>query len=160
MIRNGTLNDLNRIMEIYESARDLMKTSGNPNQWTNGYPEEWRVREDIDKKTNYVCESNGSVEAVFVFLREGDPDYLRINHGEWLNSEPYAAIHRVASAETGKGMTKEIFEWCFSQCPNLKIDTHRDNKIMQHVLVKNGFKQCGIVYLREAGERVAFQKVK
>lgn len=160
MIRNGCLNDLSRIMEIYEEARVLMKDSGNPDQWTNGYPQEWRVKEDIEKGINYVLEQDGLIEGVFVLLKDGDPDYLKIYQGEWLNDKPYWAIHRVASAGQRKGLTGEIFNWCLSQCHNIKIDTHQDNKIMQHVLLKNGFTPCGKVFITGAGERIAFQKVK
>ncbi len=45
-----------------------------------------------------------------------------------------------------------------SQCGNLKIDTHRDNKIMQHLLEKNGFKYCGIINTDDGTERMAYQK--
>ena len=43
-------------------------------------------------------------------------------------------------------------------CGNLKIDTHRDNRIMQHLLDKNGFTYCGIIYLDDGTERLAYQK--
>jgi RimJ/RimL family protein N-acetyltransferase len=158
MIRNGNEGDLERIMAIYKFARDLMKKSGNPDQWTNGYPEEWRVKEDIAMKTNFVLEREGVVKGVFVLLEDGDPDYLNIHQGQWLNDKAYGAIHRVASCTTGKGLTKEIFDWSLNRCHNIKIDTHKDNKIMQHVLIKNGFKRCGLVYIRGAGERIAYQK--
>ena len=42
--------------------------------------------------------------------------------------------------------------------PNLKIDTHRDNYPMQKSLKKNGFEYCGIIYLADGNERLAFQK--
>ena len=31
---------------------------------------------------------------------------------------------------------------------NIRIDTHRDNKIMQHNILKQGFTYCGIIYLQ------------
>jgi hypothetical protein len=30
---------------------------------------------------------------------------------------------------------------------------------MQHLLDKNGFKYCGVVYLENGSERIAYQKV-
>jgi RimJ/RimL family protein N-acetyltransferase len=43
--------------------------------------------------------------------------------------------------------------------PNLKIDTHRDNIPMQKVLKRNGFSECGIIYIENGDERIAFQKI-
>ena len=39
-----------------------------------------------------------------------------------------------------------------------KIDTHRDNKVMQNLLKKNGFSYCGIICLNDCSERLAYQK--
>ena len=38
-------------------------------------------------------------------------------------------------------------------------DTHRDNHILQHILKKHGFQYCGIIYLLNGDERLAFQKL-
>ena len=43
--------------------------------------------------------------------------------------------------------------------PNLRADTHRDNRIMQHILQKHGFRYCGIIYLLNGDERLAYQKI-
>jgi hypothetical protein len=50
-------------------------------------------------------------------------------------------------------------DWCFSKDPNIRIDTHRDNKIMQHNILKEGFSYCGIIYLESGDERLAYQKI-
>ena len=55
---------------------------------------------------------------------------------------------------------------------NIRIDTHRDNKIMQHNILKQGFTYCGIIYLQSGDaldqrslaskgtqERLAYQKM-
>ena len=51
-----------------------------------------------------------------------------------------------------------IMEFCFSHDTNIRIDTHRDNKIMQHNILKHGFTYCGIIYLLSGDERLAYQK--
>ena len=68
-----------------------------------------------------------------------DPTYRVIEDGEWIKEGPYGVIHRMASSGRKKGMTAECIQWCFDQCGNLRCDTHQDNKVMQHVLEKNGF---------------------
>jgi RimJ/RimL family protein N-acetyltransferase len=52
-----------------------------------------------------------------------------------------------------------VLEFCFSKTDNIRIDTHDDNKTMQHILLKNGFTYCGIIYLKNGDERLAYQKV-
>ena len=48
--------------------------------------------------------------------------------------------------------------WGYEQCGNLKIDTHEDNVVMQHVLEKNGFERCGKIYTHDGTPRIAYQK--
>lgn len=54
----------------------------------------------------------------------------------------------------------DILDYCFALCSNIRIDTHRDNKIMQHNLSKHGFTYCGIIYLANGDERLAYQKIQ
>ena len=53
----------------------------------------------------------------------------------------------------------QVMDFCFSHDTNIRIDTHRDNKIMQHNILKHGFTFCGIIYLLSGDERLAYQKV-
>ena len=48
----------------------------------------------------------------------------------------------------------EVLAWSFSQIDNIRIDTHRDNKPMRHLLEKYGFTYCGIIYLLNGDERL------
>ena len=50
--RRATYQDIPRLMEIFHAARQIMRKSGNLNQWSDGYPSEEIVRSDID---NEVC---------------------------------------------------------------------------------------------------------
>ena len=42
----------------------------------------------------------------------------------------------------------------------MRIDTHEDNKIMQHLIEKNGFSKRGIIFKDDGSPRVAFEYVK
>ena len=42
---------------------------------------------------------------------------------------------------------------------NLRIDTHEDNIPMRSFLLKHGFVECGIIYLENGEERIAYHKV-
>ncbi|MBP5619849.1 MAG: N-acetyltransferase, partial [Bacteroidaceae bacterium] len=53
----------------------------------------------------------------------------------------------------------DIMDFCFSRERNIRIDTHRDNSIMQHNIGKHGFAYCGIILLANGDERLAYQKI-
>ncbi len=161
-IRKAAAADIENILSVYDSARGFMRLTGNMTQWTGGYPSREVAEADISKESLYVCEEGGELLAVFYYAVEEDPTYRVIYDGAWLNDEPYAVIHRIAvsDAARGKGVAGFIFDSCFKQHPNLKIDTHRDNIPMQRALEKNGFKRCGIIHLLSGDERVAYQREK
>ena len=51
-----------------------------------------------------------------------------------------------------------VLNFCYRHCDNIRIDTHRDNTIMRHCLLKAGFAYCGIIYLANGDERLAFHR--
>ncbi len=159
-IRKATVADLDSIMPVYDSARAFMRATGNMTQWDGGYPSRAIIEADILKECFYLCEEDGLLLAVFYFAEEEDPTYGTVYGGAWLNARPYAVIHRIAVSEAarGRGVAGFIFDVCFARCPNLKIDTHRDNRPMQRALEKNGFRRCGIIHLLSGDERVAYQR--
>ena len=55
-IRHSTIQDLDRIMEIYAGARVFMAQHGNPNQWgPTNWPPQALIRKDIAEGNSYVC---------------------------------------------------------------------------------------------------------
>ncbi|MBR6807775.1 MAG: N-acetyltransferase [Clostridia bacterium] len=159
-IRLAEKRELCEILSIYESARVFMRESGNPNQWAGKYPDEETVTRDIEQRKLRVCTENGEILAVFFYDEGEDPTYNIIYDGEWLNDRPCGVIHRIAVSDKarGRGVAQVCFDYAFTKCGNVKIDTHRDNIPMQKSLVKNGFVRCGIIYLANGDERVAFQR--
>lgn len=157
-IRNARMEELAVIDAIYANARAFMRQTGNLEQWSGGYPPVELIRRDIDSGCLYICEENDRILGVFYFSFGEDPTYRRIEGGSWLNDRPYGVMHRVAVAAHGRGVASACYDYCFSICQNLKIDTHRDNLPMQHSLEKNGFVRCGIIHLENGDERIAFQK--
>ena len=159
-IRKATLDDLDRLMEIFEEARRFMCRTGNPNQWINGYPQQEMIQEEIEASHCYVCVTgDGRAVATFCFIQGPDPTYARIENGEWRDDSPYYVIHRLASDGSCKGIGKLCVDWCFRQWPCLRADTHADNKVMQHLLLSTGFVYCGIIYVRNGTPRLAYQKL-
>lgn len=148
-------------MNIFEHAKRIMRKDGNMKQWTSNYPSVEIVAKDIENGNSYVCLDNaGEIVGTFAFIQGKDPTYTHIYNGEWLDDIlPYGVIHRLASTESSKGVAAACLKWCYTQTPNLRADTHRDNRILQHILKKHGFEYCGIIYLANGDERLAFQKV-
>ena len=157
-IRHAQTGDLPVIMEIYRHAREFMAASGNPGQWGSSYPARSVVEGDLSAGALYVCEDEDSIAAVFAYFTGEEPTYRKIEQGAWLNDRPYGFIHRIASARRQKGAAAFCINWCFSQCQNLRIDTHRNNLPMRRLLEKCGFSECGIVYMADKSERIAYQK--
>ena len=160
-IRNAVETDIPRILEIYTAARTFMAASGNPNQWTGGYPDEATVRGDLAWDQLYVCADGAEILGVFCFFRDIEPDYLAIYEGSWLCDGPYGVVHRIATDSRQKGVASHCLQYAFDRCGDLRIDTHRDNLPMQNLLAKNGFSRRGIIYLCKNGdERIAYQKIQ
>lgn len=40
----------------------------------------------------------------------------------------------------------------------MRADTHKDNETMQSLLLKNGYEYCGIIFVEDGTERLAFEK--
>lgn len=155
MIRLALKSDLKNVLLVYEKAREFMKETGNPTQWGETYPQKEILEEDILLKRLYVFEIEGKIEGAFVFFNGIEPVYNKIE-GAWRDDSPYGVIHRVANSGSIKGMVKQIVE--FTKNSHLRIDTHKDNLIMQRVLEKNGFYPCGKVCLENGEERIGYEK--
>lgn len=98
--------------------------------------------------------------AVFAVCPGEDPTYKTID-GAWLDDDRYVTIHRVASAGLIKGAAHLIFGWVLSHYDNVRVDTHPNNRAMQHVLATNGFTRCGTIQLIDRPTdtlRIAFQR--
>ena len=161
MFRGARRSDLDAIMKIYARARQEMAASGNPTQWGTSFPPQDLIEEDIDTNRLFVYLHNGEMEAVFAFVLGPDPTYAKIEDGQWLNDAlPYGTIHRLASAGKRPGVATDVINWCLEHCGlPLRADTHADNKIMQHLLEKNGFTRCGIIHVADGTPRIAYQRL-
>jgi hypothetical protein len=158
IIRLANIHDIQHIEQIYDLARAFMRSTGNETQWANGYPNEGIIVNDIEQKYLYVIEDT-EIQAAFTLILGEDPTYQEID-GAWLNDQPYATLHRIASKGTQKGLLKLIIDFSWSICPNLRIDTHKDNRPMRHLIEKNGFLYCGIIIIGDGTPRLAYQKVQ
>ena len=180
-IRPATAADLPAVRPIFEAAKAIMRADGNAEQWAApNFPGDGLLLRDIARGGGYVIESSvppvisSEVEkspvmpgptghlstrivAYFALLPSPEPTYSYID-GAWLSDEPYGVIHRIASFPDEHGIFSAIIDFAASRYPHLRIDTHRDNRIMQHVIESAGFTYCGIIWLTDGTERLAYER--
>ncbi len=179
-IRKAQTDDCVTLMEIFHKARQIMRASGNLNQWNDSYPSQDIIISDIyNGYCVLICERSETDEtetviATMAFIPGPDPTYTYIekgpwdkeespSNGSWIDDRPYYVIHRIAVAEPGHNAAKALLDWGFAYLKendagySIRIDTHRDNVIMHHILKKYGFDLCGVIYLASGAPRDAYQ---
>lgn len=159
-LRRAVPADLPQLQRVFRAARQYMAAAGNPNQWGGAYPPPELLEQDIRLGNCHVCLNNGKICGVFVLILGEDPTYQRIENGEWLNTAPYGTLHRIASDGTVPGVFAAALEYSRSVIPNLRIDTHADNRVMQALILNNGFRRCGTIYTADGSPRIAYQWTK
>ncbi|MBR5503622.1 MAG: hypothetical protein IKV87_04185 [Methanobrevibacter sp.] len=159
-IRKAIHEDLSVIMSIYQLAQDFMIASGNHSQWGRSYPSEELIIDDIDNEACHLICDDEDIHGVFALFDSDEPSYQYIEDGQWLNDEPYLTVHRIASDGKVHGIFNCAISYCKSKSENIRIDTHKDNLIMQKQIERNGFQKCGIIYVRDKSPRIAYQWTK
>lgn len=161
-IRQATYSDIETLMQIFEDAKKIMRDSGNLHQWTGGYPPRETVLDDISNGYCHVITDEDRIVGTMALIPGPDPTYSYIE-GAWLNESPYYVIHRIATSAPGRNVARQLLDWAYSHinekgCNVIRIDTHRDNRIMKHILTRYGFTSCGVIYLEDGAPRDAYQK--
>lgn len=160
LIRSAHTPDLPAIMTVLEAAKGIMRSDGNKGQWVNGYPSRDVVEADISSGYGFVVVDNERIAGYFAYIPSPEPTYSYIEGGVWLDDTlPYHVVHRIGSVPEVHGVFRAIMDWCFERERNIRIDTHRDNHIMQHCIQRYGFTYCGIIYLADGAPRLAYQKL-
>lgn len=154
-----------QIIGIIEKAQILLKEKG-IDQWQNNYPNIDTIVNDIRNENSYILLKDNVIVGTAAIIFGPDETYHKIYNGKWLTNGAYGVIHRIAidPQYQGLGLASIIIKRAEEMCQDkkaesIKIDTHRENKSMIDLLLKNGFKYCGIIYLADGNERIAFEKI-
>ena len=163
--RKTKKSDIKDVMKIIKQAQKYFKEQ-EIDQWQNNYPNEDIINIDIENDESYVLLKDNEIIATTVISFNREKNYETIVDGKWLTDGEYEAIHRIAVTDKlkGYGISNKMIAYAESLCRNrkiksIKVDTHRDNLSMQALLKKNNFKYCGIIFLEDGAERIAFEKV-
>ena len=161
-IRLAFPNEVDAIMQVIEEAKKCLADAGST-QWQNGYPNTETIIDDIISGQAYVALEEGELLAYAAVTKSPEKAYEAIYDGNWQGKDAeYIVFHRIAVASDvqGKGVAQTFLEGLIEGFDYLdfRSDTHDQNKVMQHIFEKLGFKQVGKVPVD--GERLAYQKVK
>ena len=161
-IRLAFPNEVDAIMQVIEEAKKCLADAGST-QWQNGYPNTDTIIDDIISGQAYVALEEGGLLAYAAVTKSPEKAYEAIYDGNWEGKEAeYLVFHRIAVASDvqGQGVAQTFLEGLIEGFDYLdfRSDTHDQNKVMQHIFEKLGFKQVGKVPVD--GERLAYQKVK
>ena len=151
-IEKAQLKDYDRIIEILKDGRNQLAEKG-IDQWQGDYPNPQHVKEDVENGFAYLVHSADD-ETVGTITILPSPDHAYDNlDGKWLiDTDDYLTIHRVAihSDHAGQGYASQLFQEVIKYIQNhrqdiksIRIDTHEDNKSMQHLITKSGFTRVG-----------------
>ena len=163
-IRPATPADIPALRPVFEAAKGIMRADGNPTQWAApGFPDDTLLLRDIARGGGFVIksvipsEAKESLVGYFALLPSPEPTYDYID-GAWLTDAPYGVIHRMASYPDVHGIFSAVIDYAAARYGHLRIDTHRDNHIMQHLIEKHGFTYCGIIWIEDGTERLAYER--
>lgn len=158
-IRKAEEKDLPRILEIYAYARKFMAETGNASQWGDSFPPKELLAADIKAGQLYVVKEKDTIHGVFAFIIGEDPTYKKIEQGRWLSDAQYGTLHRVAGDGAVHGIFNAAVAFAEKRLRHLRVDTHQNNRVMQHLIKKNGFRECGIIYVGDGSPRIAYEKL-
>ena len=157
VIRQATEADTGTVMAMYDHSRSLMRADGNTTQWV-GYPTLDDLQTDIRNSHAWIVEENGRAIGTFALVPGVEPTYGVIDHGRWIDeSTPYTTMHRLAKAPGTMHIADRAFAFAKKRHSHLRVDTHASNHAMRHLLEREGFIYCGIVYMGDGSPRVAFE---
>jgi GNAT superfamily N-acetyltransferase len=161
--RKAELSEIAPIWEILQQAILRRKEDGSQ-QWQDGYPNPDVIKKDIEKGEGFVLVEGETIIGYSAVLINDEPAYEKIE-GNWLTTDDFVIIHRVAISEKylGKGFAKMIIKYVenFALSNNIfsvKADTNFDNFAMMKIFENLGYTYCGEVYFR-GSPRKAYEKV-
>ena len=163
-LRHAQAKEASRCYQCIEDARAYHRSLGFE-QWHPDYPTLQTIREDIDRNIGYAFADETGVIGYCCIIIGEEPAY-RVIDGAWKTDRPYAVVHRMAFAGGARsgGLSGEAFrlirEFCLARgVEAIRVDTQEENKVMQHILEREGFAYCGLIQF-DGGPKLAYEWVR
>ena len=161
LLRKAKMDEAKTSYQCIEDARAYHNSMGFV-QWHPGYPTLATIEDDIKASIGYVFEEGNEIYGYCCIIIGDEPAY-RVIDGEWKTNRPYAVVHRMAFSQNvrGKGLSKNAFTLIKNFCiengiESIRADTQDENKVMQHILVREGFEYCGLIRF-DGGPKLAYE---
>lgn len=155
--------DFSECIRILKEGKQFQREQGFI-QWDDDYPSEDLLKGDIESRKGYAVKVNDEIAGYMYVDFNGDSAYDVIR-GKWRLDEPYMVVHRMAydSRFRGQGLSTKVFAMLDDLCREydfhyIRVDTHPENKRMQHIFEKNGYVRCGVIYF-QGSDKIAYDKI-
>lgn len=152
-LRKANRDHLEQIMNVVHDAQENLNAAG-IDQWKNGYPDKFNILSDIDQNSLYEIMFEKQIAGIITIQDIPEPNYKTLSGGKWLGSDNYATIHRLAidSSFSHQGLGKMALISALSlireqQITSVRVDTHRKNQRVQHLVTQLGFKYRGVIHI-------------
>lgn len=160
-LRRAEKHEAETCYQCIEDARAYHRSLGFV-QWHPDYPTLKTIEDDIAEGTGYVF-VNGSTIIGYCCIIIGDEPAYHVIDGAWKTERPYAVVHRMAfrAMARGGGLSKEAISLIKKHCTYegitaIRVDTQNENKVMQHILDREGFVYCRLVTF-DGGPKLAYE---
>jgi GNAT superfamily N-acetyltransferase len=147
--------------QCIEDARAYHKSLGFE-QWHPDYPTQQTIFDDIARGIGYVFSDGTGVIGYCCIVIGDEPAYHEID-GAWKSDWSYAVVHRMAfnRRARGGGLSKAAFSLIRTFCrlnhvDAIRLDTQEENKVMQHILDREGFEYCDLIQF-DGGPKLAYE---
>ncbi len=151
MIRIARYEDLDQILNIIKETIEDLTEQGNF-QWSETYPTENHMKEDIKKASLYIFEKNNEVAGFICLNKHEDIAYKPL---PWRKKGEAIVIHRFAVKRCyqRQKIGTKLIEFAENFARNkgiyyLKVDTNSKNIRMNALFKKMGFVFIGTIHLR------------
>lgn len=147
--------------QCIEDARAYHKSMGFE-QWHPDYPTQQTILDDIAQGIGFSFVDETGIIGYCCIIIGDEPAYHEIE-GAWKTENPYAVVHRMAFSKSarGSGLSGKAWDLIKDLCltngiHSIRVDTQDENKVMQHILVREGFKYCGLIQF-DGGPKLAYE---
>lgn len=153
MFRKATLQDLDRITEIYNEIHTEEEAGRATIGWVRAiYPVRKTAEESILKGDMFVEEENGQIVAAAKINQEQVPEYKDAAWEHDVSDNQVMVLHTlvVSPFAKGKGYGTKFVEFYEKYalehgCHYLRMDTNEKNKNARRLYKKLGYKEVSIV---------------
>ncbi|MFV9551756.1 GNAT family N-acetyltransferase [Algibacter sp. PT7-4] len=150
MIRKGTSNDIDSILEITKACAAYM-IGKNIFQWNEFYPNKQAFLKDAESEALYVLIIENKIIGCITISTFMDKEYIPIN---WLTpNENNIYIHRLAVHPDfqGKGYAQQLITFAEAyakdnQFTSVRLDTFSQNKRNQKFYELRGYQKLGDIF--------------